>query len=731
MNAPLRTLRRAPARIIASVLAIALAIAAVGVFAIPDVAVDSLRRTAAEDRLAHVGADITSLGDPTSLTVPGAAAVEGRISQTVTADDGSTRLVGLDFDQQTVNVVEPDTGRAPGPDEVVVSDGVAELGDQMSLAGRPVEVVGIGTTSWWSDQDVVFTDLATARAVTGEAGFNRLVLRMAEGDADTLDSAVEQLRVELAAQGSTYRGFPTTVPGGQAPIEGDLREISTMIGLLGIVAGIVAMVLLAGTTSTLIAQQTREVAVMRALGGRRGPLRRRLRTLALGIALAGALIGIALGVVLANLIARMVLTRFVGVTPDPAVSWPVIAASLAFALGGAWLVSGRAVRRVTRLPLAEALRDREGAAFGRRWSDRALSRVRIGGLLGRMAVRASAHRRARALSVTLQLAAGVAAVVMVASLGSSVVAFNDAQLEPWRWETAAFAADPGQPFDPGIAEHDDTVEPFIAEIADVDGWEADVYGLEPDTTMLDPSVREGSWIDHRRGVVVAEGFADAVGVGVGDDLDVALASGTETYEVVGLHPSRSRDVYVPREVLAEDLGAAGLVNGFFSTRPAQEIDIPLTGAIDLVTIDAADAEEVASRDLIVDIFWTIGAVVIGVSLLGVSSALAVSLHERRHELAALVALGGRKAHLRRLLVGELVPLTVIAAAVGAIAGWYGAVGIIGFFESANAVEIGSELALGSLPVAAIGALTAITAMAVLGARQAAHRPLAATLRGSA
>ncbi|MCP4225783.1 MAG: hypothetical protein GY773_20810, partial [Actinomycetia bacterium] len=49
MSSLTQSLRRAPARVIASVLAIALAVGAIGVFAVPDVAANSLRELAAED----------------------------------------------------------------------------------------------------------------------------------------------------------------------------------------------------------------------------------------------------------------------------------------------------------------------------------------------------------------------------------------------------------------------------------------------------------------------------------------------------------------------------------------------------------------------------------------------------------------------------------------------------------------------------------------------------------
>ena len=49
----LRTMRRAPARLLASVVAIALAVGAIGVFAVPGVASGTLRDLAADDRLAE------------------------------------------------------------------------------------------------------------------------------------------------------------------------------------------------------------------------------------------------------------------------------------------------------------------------------------------------------------------------------------------------------------------------------------------------------------------------------------------------------------------------------------------------------------------------------------------------------------------------------------------------------------------------------------------------------
>ncbi|MCP3938622.1 MAG: hypothetical protein GY708_25010, partial [Actinomycetia bacterium] len=287
MSSLAQSLRRAPARIIASVLAIALAVGAIGVFAVPDVAANSLRELAVEDRLAHVAADTSTLESAQGLTVDGAETLEGRVSRTVTTDGVDIRMIGVDFAHQSINVVQPDLGRLPGAGEILVSEGVAGIGDTVVVADTPLEVVGIGNTAWWTTDDVLYAELGEAQSITGVDGVNRVLVRMSDPSADNLDVAVDDLRDALNTQGSTYQSFPLTVPDGRHPIEATLTQISTMIGLLGVVAGAVALVLLASTTNTLITERTKEVAVMRSLGGARRPLRRRLRRIALSIAAVG------------------------------------------------------------------------------------------------------------------------------------------------------------------------------------------------------------------------------------------------------------------------------------------------------------------------------------------------------------------------------------------------------------------------------------------------------------
>ena len=570
MKSMLRQFRRAPGRILASVFALALAIGAIGVLAIPTISSGTLKEAAEGQGLANIIVDTTSLDDSQLALInqiDNVAAAEGETTVAVELSDGFlTTLIGLDFGSQTMDVLQLSDGRLPtAPDEVVASESLGALGQHLIANGASYEIVGHGGTLWWSDSDVLYADLDTVAALTEGGGTNRLVITAVDDGIDELRAIGHEVRGVLEPAGDTYTTFPVYLADGSTPIDQDIEQVSMLIGLLGIVAGFVALVLLASTTNTLITERTREVAVMRALGGRSRPLRRRLRRISFGITSIALVIGLPLGVLISNFIARMVLEEFVGITPDFAVDWRVLAGSAIGVLVGARLVAAGAARRVTRVPLAEALRDREGAPFGGRWTHRLAARLPSGGLFSRIAARESLHRPARTLAVIVQISAAVGAAYLIPSLASSVNEFNTATHEPWAWQSMTQARDAGLPFSASVTEGSDDAESGIYVEAELMEWQIDVYGLEPDTEMFDPMLTSGRWISPaRRETVVSAGFAERNDLQVGDTLVIELSSGEFDYQLVGLADDFSRTAYLDRTDLAGDLRAPGMVNTVWS-----------------------------------------------------------------------------------------------------------------------------------------------------------------------
>ncbi len=732
MSGLLHQFRRAPGRILASIFALALAVGAIGVLAVPTVAGGTLDSAAERSGLADIIVSTTPLDADQIARVAeldGVVAAEGAAVLAVVTAGIETDLIGLDIGTQTMDVLELTAGRLPADGyEIVTSPGFGEIGDRVAVDDASFEIVGHGGTLWWADSAVAYAELDSVVALTG--GTNRLVITAADDGIDQLRAIADATRIVLAEQGDSFTEFPVYLADGTTPIDADIEQVSTLIGLLGIVAGLVALVLLASTTTTLITERTREVAVMRALGGRARPLRRRLRRIAIAITAVALAVGLPFGVLISNLIARMVLQEFVGLTPDIAIDWWVVAASAIGALVGARLVAARAAARVTRRPLAEALRDRDGSPYGHSFGQRLAARVPTGGLFGRLAARASIRRPARTVAILVQIAAAVAAAFLVPSLVTSVNGFNDATTAPWTWESLTEARDPGLPFDvSALAERDD-VEAGVYSFGEIDDWEVDVVGLGPDTQYFQSELESGRWPSvGSREAMLSAGFADRRGHEVGDLITIDLASGPAQYVVVGTAQDAGRALYVDRDVLANDLGVPGGANVIWSSDPAPALELPVAATVTTAEEMAADSR--AGRDAIVFVFGAIGVIVAGVAALAVISSMTVSLYERRHELAALQAIGARRRRLRGLLVRELVPIGLLGVAGGLALGALGTRGIIGSFESSNAVDIGVVDATAAIPFIVAGTLAVLVLLATVVARSVGRRPLAVTLRGAA
>ncbi len=732
-----REVRRAPVRILTSVFALALAVGAIGVLAIPTVSTSSLRDAAEQDGIPQIVLFVSDTGSQdvsASLTdIDNVDRVERQVITGAEVDGvGTVDILGKDIGNQQMDIVSADVGRLPAAfGEVVVKHGTQPIGATFETeladgSAQTLTVVGIGGSTFWNDTDVVFSDFATAAAIDGQEGANRLVVRTFDQSKSALRTTASDVRDALVDDGIVAQSLPSTFEGGRHPIEADIEQISSLIGALGIVAGLVALVLLGSTANTLIAERTREVAVMRALGASGKAMRRRLRRLALGIAAAAVVLGLPLGIAISNFIARMVLDEFVGLTPGFAVSIPVLIGSAAFALVGARIVAANAARRVTGRPLAEALRDRAGSPFGRRWSERVVARLRTGSLLDRTAVRNGVHQRARSVAMGAQVTAAVAALLTIASLATTVTSYNEAVGESIQWTTRSFIPGPGLDMDLSLADGVEGAEVGTDVSGELEGWEIDVLGFDRDTVMFDRTVDSGRWFEQPRDAVVSKGFADQIGVGIGDVIDIELASGIRSYDVVGLHPDRDRTVFVDSGQLAIDLNRPAMGNTLMSL--ADEPPALLEGSIN---VDRRDDSGDDGTNAILAIFTAIGVVVVAVAGLAVAAGLGVNVYERRHEFAALQAIGGRRRHVFRVVVAELLPITAGGVLAGLVAGYFGARAIIASFEASNAIEIGFVFAFGAIPAAAAIVVLGAVALGGLMVRRVTRQPAAVVLRGAA
>ncbi|MFI8893299.1 ABC transporter permease [Streptomyces paradoxus] len=282
------------------------------------------------------------------------------------------------------------SGHAPrGPAEALLDSETAgrknvRIGDTLTVIAPPgsfrVRVVGIVTfTTTNPGSALIYFDTPTAQTkLLGRPGTaTAIAVDAAEGVGDGL---LKQ-RVADALGPHTY-DFRTAGEQAESDVEqlgGFLDVIKyVMLGFAGI-AVLVGVFLIVNTFSMLIAQRTRELGLLRALGADRRQVRDSVLTEALLLGLVGSTLGLAAGIGLAaGLIGLMGLLGMNIDADEMEIGWVTPVAAYVVGLGVTFVAAYLPARRAAGVSPMAALSDAEVAGVGRPLRVRAVAGAVVG-----------------------------------------------------------------------------------------------------------------------------------------------------------------------------------------------------------------------------------------------------------------------------------------------------------------------------------------------------------------
>ncbi|MCW2870275.1 ABC transporter permease [Actinacidiphila oryziradicis] len=313
--------------------------------------------------------------------------------------------IGTNWDPTELRSVALTSGHAPrGPTELMVDSDTADkhhlkIGDELRVIAVPgdfkAKITGITTFKTTNPGAAVFYfDTATAQTkLLGSANvFSNIMLTADKGVSN------DQLKKAVAADLGTGTGSSTgtrsstgtgykiqtkaeSTADNKNGIDSFLGVIKTaMLGFAGI-AVLVGIFLIVNTFSMLVAQRTREIGLMRALGASRGQVNRSVLVEALFLGIIGSLLGIGGGVGLA--IGLMKFMSSTGMKLDTSeltikATTPVI--GLAIGVIVTVLAAYLPARRAGKVSPMAALRDAGTPADGRAGKIRAAIGILLTGI---------------------------------------------------------------------------------------------------------------------------------------------------------------------------------------------------------------------------------------------------------------------------------------------------------------------------------------------------------------
>jgi putative ABC transport system permease protein len=718
-----RDLGRRRARAVLTVATIALAVAGTGMLAVPSLIDRTMEAEVEQTRLYDIALSVRDMPfDDTEArdlaAIPNVEAVSGRVSYATRALVGDRRipatLWGLgDFDGQAIDVVSVTDGVVPTEGQVLADDSNRTAVDVALRSGDSVRIVaaegsvaalavsggGRGLAFWqgpWAHpkQLYLYTTMPTVRALSGVSGVNTLVFRLHDTRPEAVDATVARLRTWLDTNvgPGALTDLPLTRDQGDWPGRTFAHQMTTFVYVLAGLALITSVFLIANTMNTLMAEQTAEIGVMKAIGGRRRQIAGVFLRAALYLALFGVAIGVPLGVVLASVIAGFVTSSILGVPGRFDLSIPVIAFSAAFAVTLTMAATAPALRRALRIPVREALQSQGAAAtFGLSGLDRLVMHDGLLPRTVRFGARNLVRNKRRAAATTFQIALAVATALGFLNMAIAFTRALDADYAAIPWDASVYAP-PGAPRldqaardvaanTPGV----ERAEPVLQNTLEYHDQSYPVLGLTA-TALYVPNLSDGRWYttDEANGAapvaVAGPNVAREAGLEPGDTVTLRTAGGDTDVRIVGVDRNQQnsgRSFYVPLRWLQQTTGWGDTVNMLWLStadpghgaidRTTNAVEDSLTAAGYRVAPEklyALKAENKAANDAILNMIIVVGGVVVAIGMVGLVNSITMNVIERTREIGVLRCVGARARDIRRAFATESVVQAVLGWTLG-------------------------------------------------------------------
>ena len=769
-------LTRRRSRTFFAVSTLALAVASIGIFAMPALMDRSMQAEVNAGKLP----DLTVYTSPLSLdraqlaalaALPNVRAVEPRSAFNGRIYIGARRAPAYvegvpDFAAQEADVVHVVSGSASGPLEVLTELQNANQGLIHLHRGDTVRVIATDGSVWplhvsgearnldggkaATDNNVVvlYATPETVTSLSGDSGFQSLAFRLA----DTRPAAVAATTTAVRRALHDVPGFngftwlPKVRAAGDWPGKSDFQAFSDFFYVITLLSLLSALVLIANTMTTLVAEQTSEIGAMKAIGGRRRQIAAVYLKTALLLGALGTVVGVALGIVLSNVLVRFLGSTFFAIDVGFGVDPPILLASVLVGVLGPMLAAFPAIRRAVRVPLREALEATGSAAGGQDAGDRLLRRIRFLPRTTQIGLRNVGRRRRRSVATALMVALAVGNLLAILGLAAGISQVTHAE---WRDHgediKLTVGGDAGTEqlirSTAGVA----AVEPmFDAQIrfAGEDGF---IWAVRQ-PTVFHYRIDDGRWYTpaeertRARVAVLERNLARATGTRVGDRVTVETSKGSLTLRVIGIAANQQENgtvFFVPRTTMRALFGGspAGADDYWIRTTSHDHAFIDRTTTLLENTMSengydvgteieyVGEADNVAANRMVTTSIGVLGFLIVAISMVGLANAITMSVIERTREVGILRTIGARARDVRRIFAAESVALAFAGWLLGIPIGYLLDRFLVWLVMRVVNVDVAFTFPLGNLAPALVGTVVLALLITLLPIRRAVrYRP---------
>jgi putative ABC transport system permease protein len=640
----------------------------------------------------------------------GVASIEGKASTFIewrSTPQEEWRQASLssraDYKNQELNKLELLNGEWPRDEWMAVGQDAASFGVSpgqeiyLRVNDRETKVKLVGTLYDQLVQPAIFGGWLQLYATSdyyeelvGKSGFNQVQVSAAEYDEAAVTDLADRLQERLEKQG--YDSGRQIFDPNEHFFQSQMDAIFLVLTILGFLSLALGLLLVFNTINVLIAQQVDQIGVMKAVGARTGHI---LRLFFVSVFIYG-LLALLLAIPMATFGAWLVVTTLSsGFGADFGTfefSRPTVIVVTLLCLLAPVLASVIPIISGARITVREAI-STYGLSTNTGLIERALAKARFVSRLVLITISNTFRHKRRVVLLEIGLVlSGLMFMAVIAVRDSVEYTTRDVFFSILNADITLVFEDPqriGHIENLTLSRPDvkavemwglasPTIRPAGQPASEDDETINLLFGVPLPTQLFNAEIRAGRWLDPNDdyAIVLDQELAKEIGVGVGDWVTLKYAEHKERdWQVVGLSfiPFVPNTASVPREPLLRDQGFVGRGQVVWiqtvQQDPQSQIaiakdlrdfykknNVPVTPQRGIFTLGDTTNEVADTLIGQINVFLVllgIVAVVIGaVGSVALSSALSLSVMERRREIGVMRAIGASSWTIFRLFIGE-------------------------------------------------------------------------------
>jgi putative ABC transport system permease protein len=624
-----------------------------------------------------------------------------------------------DYDDIRVNKIFPEQGSWPPPKEEILIERLAlpllnaEVGDTIRIElpndkQRLMRIAGLAhdpaqLPAQIDGQPYAYISFETLKWLDQEYGFNELyVVAKNQTDKEFARQVVNDVKTRAERNGMTIPMMTTAEPG-QLPLDDLMQAVLYLMGALGLLSLLLSMFLIVNTVSALLAQQKRQIGVMKAIGAQSNQIMAMYLGMVLIYGLIALVVAIPLSVAGARGLSQVMAAYFNFDLADLSIPATAILVQVAVGLMVPVLASLPAFLVNLRISAVEAMSTHRlgKGRFGTGLIDRLLSGANLWFarfVLLRpalLSLRNIFRSKVRLTLTLITLTLGGATFIGVFSVKSALDLTLDDYMQVYNFDSVVLFSRPYRIEKiqreartvPGVVDADVYFQRPTRRVRP-DGSESNAiflvgFNIRSDM-VLGPKVVEGRWLtpeDSNAIVVDAVLIKEEPDVKLGDEIVLQIDGRERPFRVVGVSLGLIAPMsYVNYSYISRELADVGETSAVIvSTEQHDESSVlQATAALEdyfegrgvqvnsIMAMTTERAEGEAFFGAIIFLLLVMALMLAVVGGLGLMGTMSINVLERTREIGVLRAIGAPNKGVARVFIWEGIAIGLISWLFGAL-----------------------------------------------------------------